>query len=117
MEKMDKLLRELAEQLGTTVEYLWEVLLKQAVVEQRLCEIWMNIGLFLFCGIAAIIFMSWGVGLKRRWDGDGLFALFTIGLIFTLIGVLIYYSNYADYLTVTLNPEYWALDQVLDKIK
>jgi hypothetical protein len=39
MPELTKLLEQLAEKLGTTVEHLWKVLLQQAEVEKILCSV------------------------------------------------------------------------------
>ena len=66
MKELQPLLEKLAEKLGTTVENLWNVLLNQIQVQIEICEIWMNIAIFLFGGLALIFCVLGTLGLMRH---------------------------------------------------
>jgi len=116
MEQATQLLRELADKLGTTVEHLWKVLIQQAQVEIQICHIWMNIGLFGFGGIAVCFLIAWIVSVVKDWD-EGPGWLFSIMMLFVVLGGIVYWTNYTDILTLTMNPEYWALNKIVSKLK
>jgi hypothetical protein len=117
MPELTKLLEQLAEKLGTTVEHLWKVLLQQAEVEKILCSVWMNIALYGFGGIflaIVVIFILW---IVKGWDEDGIGFLFFVGVVIFITGICLYYCNYSNLLTLTNNPEYWALQEILKQLK
>jgi hypothetical protein len=120
-EQNEKLVRELAEKLGTTVEHLWEVLIRQASITA------ISNGIIIALLALAI---GWAYKFVRakttcppstendrypsaewEYEGAGLaWALLGFGaliaLVFTLCGI-------HEIATCLLNPEYWALKQVL----
>ena len=116
MEQVGELLKELAQSLGTTVESLWRILLQQTEVQVQICQIWMNVGMFGFGGVGLVLLALGIIGQKRRWDETALAASYVIGASSIIIGAAVYIENYSILLTVKLNPEYWALQQILDKI-
>lgn len=112
MEQLTQLLTQLAEKLGTTSEYLWEVLLKQAQLAL------VTNSLFLF--LLVIVLMGCVLAIRsllKKWDEDSdkellISILFLLTFIFTgLIIVMI-----QDVLTLSINPEYWVLTEILDRI-
>jgi len=113
MKELTPLLEKLAEKLGTTVEKLWDVLLNQVQVQIGICEIWMNVAIFLFGGLALIFFVLGIFGLMWRWEGEGIFFSFLGSFIMTALSGVIYGVNYTTLLTLKLNPEYWALQEIL----
>ena len=113
MKELTPLLEELAKKLGTTVEQLWWVLLNQVQVLVQICEIWQNVALFLFGGVALFCCVLGVIGLIRRWDEMGIFLSFLGTAFWGIIGGCIYASNYAQLITLKLNPEYWALKEIL----
>jgi hypothetical protein len=116
MEQLTPLLEKLASQLGTTVEHLWNVLLLQTKVEIMLCNLWMGIWLWGGIGIVVLAIIMLIYALKADKEGIGTFAIGVI--IFTIIIVGIgYYVNYSDWITLTQNPQYWALKEVLSALK
>jgi hypothetical protein len=94
-EKTEKVLRELADQLGITIEHLWEVLVKQAPIEAVLSFVSVLIcaGVFFFC------FSS-------------VFVCVVIGFISLIVGVA---SIDSVMIVGFINPEYWALSEILRK--
>ena len=129
MEQLTPLLEELAKTLGTTAENLWRVLIQQVGVEIRLCELWMNIA--LWGGIILIILgvVLFFIGIihngnredRSIWSDDTGYGISATGIFVIMFALIIcgciYYSNYSDLLTLHNNPEYWALQQILNTIK
>jgi len=113
-----KLIEQLAQELGTTSEYLWEILIKQAFIDASIKSI-----SFLAVVIFGIILWNQHkVLIKKDEQGDtpyqnpgisgvmlfflSLFVVFFILSIFSISDIIIGYCN----------PEYWALKTIFDKI-
>ena len=114
MEQLTPLLERLAAQLGTTTAYLWGVLIQQARVE-------------------AITGFSWAVGIpvalyfmRKRYlvwikdtdldPFDEPFARAAFWIMFAvLVGIAGYNFNVA--IVAAINPEYWALQRILESVK
>jgi len=118
MENLAPLLEKLAEKLGTTSTYLWGVLVKQAFIDGILSIVFcvlVAVWTFALCRVH-ISFMK-----KDKYDGYGngsirsfIMGMLAILTLFLLIAVLICLYNIP---TAFLNPEYWALKEVLSAIK
>lgn len=117
-EQTEKLLSELAEKLGTTAEYLWEVLVKQAPVA-GIGEVLSLVAGFVTLSVISFVFLklykkytegsSYSIG-----DGDVF-----VGMITFLVGMVwvafffISINSITNIITCFTNPEYWALKQIL----
>jgi dolichyl-phosphate-mannose--protein O-mannosyl transferase len=116
MEQITPLLEKLANQLGTTIEHLWSVLLKQVNVEIVLCGLWQNI--FLWGGIIIVaICVVWIIIMVMNEADEGYALVFVLLISVIIIAGCGYYSNYSDLITLKNNPEYWALKEILGAIK
>jgi len=120
-ETTEKLIRDLAEKLGTTADHLWGVLCRQAPIS--------GITNLLVIGAWATLII-WGFKLLSRktktppktekdpypsaeWEGDGMalaWAIWGIGALITMLVVGCALEGIAGSL---LNPEYWALKQIV----
>jgi len=97
----------LAEKLGTSGEYLFEVLLRQAEV-----EVYKNAALFglLLLISIGLSFSAYRFLKEENYDGGGpLTAVAVLFFIFTAV-------VFSRLLTPLLNPEYWALREILQQI-
>ncbi len=117
-EQTVQLIEKLASKLGTTSEYLWGVLIKQAPISATI-----NLVYFVFVILA-------GVGLyklhkrfcKEVEGGDSIYSEgeeavvvpMVIGVIIWIIIALITFFSLGDVFNGFANPEYWALKEVLD---
>lgn len=122
-ENTTKLLEQLAQKLGTTTEYLWRVLLKQAPISATTTLI----------QIFLILLFAWGLWkihkrlMKKKDDGkysENLYEEWEIGamvpmilgaLIFSIMLVISLFSI-SDVINGYFNPEYWALKEVLNSL-
>lgn len=114
-------LQALAAKLGTTVEMLWGVLLRQAVIEAVSAVVWISI----FAGLSVIALLF--VVKKTRtpesdygradWAEEAAFFAWAAWVVFTIIGAFVVAEGVSQLLTVLFNPEYWALKQVLAVLK
>lgn len=107
-EHTEKLVRELAEKLGTTVEHLWEIMVRQAPIDA--IPNW--VGVFFFGTLAVLLANIIRRNWKALWDDDG-DLLLTALVVGALICVALVAMNFADIATALFNPEYWALKQLL----
>lgn len=121
-EETTKLIDQLAQKLGTTAEYLWSVLLKQAPIDSTVSLI-QTICVMLFG------FTLWKIHkrlLKKEstdrhadngYDKYEDFAIIPmiIGTIVFVILFIISFCCIGDIVNGYFNPEYWALERILHK--
>lgn len=120
-DKTLELLTKLSDKFGTTVEHLWEVMVKQAVIV-AFNEILLAVGM-----IAVFICLYRFVRAKTKvpektpedkypnaeWEDEGaVLAWIAIGLSLIVVTLQVYTATTTG-LTVLFNPEYWALKQFL----
>jgi hypothetical protein len=117
--RTEALIRELADKLGTTGEHLWGVMVRQALIS-GLTSIVVCVALVTVLYFAVTYFQrkttpqgdeeyaAWGGAFDDKRD---LFILFLALLgAATAVTVILSAENIA---TALLNPEYWALKQLL----
>lgn len=111
-----KLINQLAQKLGTTSEYLWGVLLKQAPIDATVTLIQITlVGLFGF-----ILYKTHGRLMKKTGD-ESLYEKYELMAIIPMILAAFVFAVLAivsfvcigDVVNGYLNPEYWALNRVL----
>ena len=115
-----KLLEQLAAKFGTTTEYLWMVLLRQAPIDSTINLI----------QIALVMLFGWFLYKTHKRlmkkDGEGNYAKtyyekyeagavipMVIGAIIFAIFFLASFFCIPDVINGYFNPEYWALDKIL----
>lgn len=126
MKELTELLGQLAAKLGTTVEKLWAVLLKQAPISGAI-DILICVGMVFF-SVWAFRFVK-GKTTKRKksddkyeraeadWKDEGaFFSWVAVGFIFLVTAICICASAEMA-VAAFFNPEYWALTKILDKVK
>jgi hypothetical protein len=105
----------LAEKLGVASGELWKILVQQAhiVAIQTGVEI-------VICGAISIVGYRWmrrGFAAAEEDDWDSFPAVMIGGLLMFFGGTLFAIVNLIDVWTPLLNPQYWALQQILETIK
>lgn len=112
----NQLLRELAEKLGTTTEYLWGVLVKQAPI-QAMVEVIIMVTLLVVCPIVTY------VGNKKvnnsvtgSSEECGWVVLIVLGFCVTLGAFVMLLCRLPGIISGFYNPEYWALQQILKQL-
>jgi len=112
-ERTEQLIRELAEKFGTTAEHLWEVMVRQAVIEN-------TIAFIIYGGFVGATIVLW----KLAFRGDGLERSFkdeewrlevtflSCAMVFTIV-CLMSVLFIAGWVSGIINPEYWALKELL----
>lgn len=114
-----KIIESLAAKLGTTTEYLWSVLLHQARVDgiTTLCYLVLSV----VSGIALFHY-------NKKWSNDDndvsyyhneylIAPMVIIGVVWFILALYMVMSGVPTMITAFLNPEYWALDKILDAAK
>lgn len=105
-----QLVEKLAAKLGTTSEYLWGVLLKQAPITAIINAIEM-------VAMAALIYYLWRKLLRTEFTGyDALTAkviLYISMTVFTAAAGIGITCSFETVITAAINPEYWALKQII----
>ena len=120
-ETTDKLIRDLAEKLGTTADHLWGVLCRQAAIS--------GVTNLLVIGVWSILLVCAFKFVRRKtltppeteserypsadWEGEGGAIAWVILGAATIITVLIVGCNLEYIIGSLLNPEYWALKQIV----
>lgn len=120
MEKLTELLVTLATKLGTTVEYLWGVLIKQATIEGYLNIIYCIIPIILI--FLSVLYFKYYIKNKEKWEeecdgneiyhGAGVISIFIITFVFLIMSIIIFIPTA---ITAFGNPEYWALQNILEQ--
>ena len=120
-ETTDKLIRDLAEKLGTTADHLWGVLCRQATIS--------GITNLFVIGVWAVMLVCAFKFVRRKttappkteedryphaeWDDEGKAIAWVILAAATIITTLIVGCNLEYIIGSLLNPEYWALKQIV----
>lgn len=112
-EQTYRLLEQLATQFNVTVEYLWGVLVRQAFINSL-----NNVLVFLLIIAAFFLLTKWTIRAKDEieeiWPGAPILIFWGLLVIFSLIFSI---TSFQDTLTGFLNPEYFALQQILGLVK
>ena len=120
-DKTSQLLEKLAAKLGTTAEYLWSVLIRQAPIDA-------TIGLIQFLGAVIFGFILWKIHkrlcLKVNKHNESLYEEFdiaaalpmVIGLITFVIWILASIFSIGNIISGYFNPEYWALKEIISSL-
>lgn len=119
----NKLIEQLAIKLGTTTEYLFGILVKQAYYDSL-------ISLFQFLLLGIFIFIFYKIhkklSLVKEYNGyertgycyygeSATLSMFSIGAILVILTVICFFYL-PSVINGFINPEYWALEKILNKI-
>lgn len=124
MKELTPLLEKLAAKLGTTVEMLWDVMLKQAMIrgvtDLIICTVLIVGNVWLFRLVQRKTTCP-PVTAERQyprceWD-DVEIPAWTILVVVTLIVILCVIASVPDIITAFANPQYWALEHILNAVK
>lgn len=116
MNNITPLLEQLATKLGTTTEYLWAAMLRQAPIEG---VVWIVQIVLTVIGVFLIHKFTLFTRKKIRdgdWDEIAM-ALPVAGWAFILILCVVIFFSISEIMACFFNPEYWALDHILSKLK
>jgi len=111
MEELTPILEKLAEKLGTTTQYLWGVLIKQAPVAAVTELIYL-----ILVVLGGIILYKIHKRLSYE-EEESLIAPMAIATIIWGILFIVCFFSIGTIVTGFFNPEYWALDEIMSLIK
>lgn len=115
MKEITPLLNKLAAQLNTTVEFLWEVLVRQAQFEFIIFIIGILVILLLDIAIRYVVLHA--MTKTEQSEDDKRIASMAIFLLGTIALFFYIFLNGRSAIIALLNPEYWALQQILEVLK
>lgn len=113
--ELEHILTLLAERFGTTVNHLWEVMIRQAYI---------SAGVHIFQLVVVVVGFIYGYKLfnwlreERETADDEFYYDMGVIALATLSGftAVIAFFSLPDLATKLFNPEYWALQQILDAL-
>ena len=111
-EATTKLIGELAAKLGVTVDHLWGVLVRQAPIS-GVCDVLVI--------IAWIVGLAWGLRRVRskttdpKCGYDGAEFAWVVWGIAAALAIYVVSVAFSEIVASFVNPEYWALKQVLPR--
>lgn len=116
-----KIIEELAKKLGTTSEYLWGVLVKQAPINSTI-DVFLVLIIMLFGFVLYKIHKK--LMLKNENGKTGYYEHEEMVCIPRILAVILFFTLFVtsfflikDIIIGYFNPEYWALDKILSKFK
>lgn len=110
---MDKeayvLIDKLAEKLGTTAEYLFEITVNQALIS-GLADLIFS---FVFAGLAFFL-----IRVIKKLHGDCEDKSFEVFLLSVgcVVSLILFVAGINSMMTAFLNPEYWAFKDILKQL-
>ncbi len=114
------LIDKIAQQLGTTSEYLWKILLTQAPIDAIISLILIIITIGFGCVLFKVDKYLRNKGLYKPDDDFDMFTIYGVAMIISLVGFLILLigsiCSISDIVNGFFHPEYWALKKVLSSI-
>lgn len=133
-EKALEMLQAFAEKLNTTAEYLWQVMVRQALVagvtDLVIVAVWIAVAVATWKVHKHLSKpfdkpedggYSWEKGtitcLYFRNDSGPLIAMCVFAVVLLGAGVGVLVGVVPDMITAFLNPEYWALKEILRVVK
>lgn len=119
-EQTAKLVEQLAQKLGTTADYLWSVLLKQAPISALTDLIYfvlISIGGYFLLKVHKNFSKEDEYGDSKYYDNDDLAPIMiTIAFIWAILFIVSFFGI-GNVINGLFNPEYWALDEILSSLK
>lgn len=119
-EQTSVLLQKLAEKLGVASEHLWSVLVRQAPITAMADLVALSVSLGLW--IIAFRFVNRKTTLSgdrdvSDWDDEGKFFAWAIIILSGIGTVILLLIALTEAITAFVNPEYWALREILRAVK
>ena len=119
-DQTSQIIEQIAQKLGTTSQYLWGVLIKQAPIDATVLL------------IQTLLIVALGVVLLKlhrkfsdRSKGDSMYYLheealvipMLIGALFFTVLSIVCFTCIGNIVNGYFNPEYWALHNILESVK
>lgn len=107
----DAVILELADKIGTTGGHLWEALLRQALI-------YGTIQLLFMAGWVVVLVFAYRFMKKRvleeEWDPEAILLCWVALFSVTSFVIIRYTLELHVIISAFVNPEYWALQRVLN---
>ena len=118
-ENTTKLLEQLAQKLGTTSEYLWTILVSQAHLDawHKLIMLMLSVLAFILITRLNLRAYSKGEYLDQYDDLTPRCGWAIVSTIVTLAFLIYGLSVISDILSGFFNPQFWALNYVMEALK
>jgi lysylphosphatidylglycerol synthetase-like protein (DUF2156 family) len=113
-QELQQILLELAKQLDTTIPHLWAVMVRQAYI-RSVAEI-IFAPLTIAISFYALVKYS-NSNIEDEDNSSPLFILSLVGWIITTILTIVFVTSFGYLITGILNPEYRALQDILEIVK
>lgn len=120
MDNYQEILKTLAVEMDTTVEYLWSVLVKQAPITGVTYSVMCILGIVLILSLFMCIKKLIKDEHKKYGEHDNRGADNSISIVITIVTILLsviiipyILCVVPEIITCFINPEYWALKQIL----
>ena len=109
-EQTNQLLRELAEKLGTTTEFLWQVMISGMATEASMAYILACSAFVVFLlGVSSIV----SALFLEDYD-DAKIGFVIVGILFVVVSFVTGPASYFRYFLYSSNPEYAALKKIIE---
>ena len=108
-------LQSLAEKLGTTAQYIWGLQVKQAYVVGFVALAGFLFGAIMIIGSIWMFYKLFNNNSKEETEVKGF--LFVGSLVSLIIGCIFCASWFSTVLNCFINPEYYALKQLIKLVK
>jgi chromate transport protein ChrA len=123
MDRSDKFgnyINELAKQLGVAATHVYGVLVRQQYVEALSALITDAVYVAILILLCVIFSKMWKRALRAKDNGDSAFAMSFISFFFTagmIVAIIFLLADIKNSLTRLLNPEYYALKDIMNFIQ
>ena len=112
-ERLNNALAVLAEKLGTSVDHIWEILVRQARISA-------TVDLIQYAAVAICAMLWWrykASASAEDWSyaGPKAVGIAASGAVM-LVLIVICFICFGNTISALLNPEYWALQKILGAI-
>lgn len=117
MKELTPLLQQLADKLGTTTQYLWAVLVKQAPIQATTILIQM-----ILVAIFTVVLVQKHKKYSKEedpydmYDHPGRGPVMVIGSVVALVLLIFSFFYIPEMVNGFLHPQYWALNHILNAI-
>jgi len=109
-----QLLQSLADQLGTTTDMLWQVLIRQAPISAG-ARLFSHLLSIILPGMAALLVWRAFEDERNHGSSEGLDIVIFLGIISFAACFLLILSS-GQILSGFFNPEFWALNYILQSL-
>ena len=119
-ETITKYIDQLAQSLNVASEHVYAALLKQALVSGIVSALVAALALIIVIALSVLAITLWKRALNDEYcyyDTEEAFFHTAIIAIFVSVATFFFIGCAYDALTALLNPEYWAIKEVLNTVK